>query len=363
MRRHGLLERLLIAAAFAALPGFCLAGEEQSLLTPDGTLHVVRSGRAVDLGVQDASASPEDNLIEWTSLKQDGSVATALIPGTDSAGNKRNLQLAFDDQTQTLLLLWSEDMFPFSQVRIGVLRDGSWRNFGLLPNQGLSGAYNPRMAITHQAVTYRDEHDALVSKTSSILSIIWWEEALVGQARLANLFLDEENFDPAGLTIQDLPALAGGGGKVSYEGIPSGAYMYPSLQADGLSGAVLVSFADLHDQTHKVVRIQFPSDQGKPAEPGNLTWQRRHTPIVSISTSGPVPRMTPILATGTTRDAGVGTSIGAGYRPTLYWRDGGALKYTRLEGADWTSVRSIPIDEAMTYERALALVSGMGQRN
>jgi hypothetical protein len=126
---------------------------------------------------------------------------------------------------------------------------------------------------------------------------------------------------------------------------------------------MLASYADLHGQRQRVVRIQFPDDQGKPSEPGNLKWQRRHIPIVGIASDGPVARMAPIVADNARADAAITTSIGAGYRPTFSWRDGATLKYTRLEGADWAPVRSIAIDDSMTYERALALVTGMGQRN
>jgi hypothetical protein len=362
MRRHGLGRIFVLAAALAALPALSLAIEEQSLLTSDGTVHVVRAGRVVDLGIQDASLSPEDVVIEWASRAQDGTLSVEIIPGTESRGGKRGLQAAFDEQTQTLLLLWTEDISAFSEIRVGVLHAGVWTNAGLLPNQGISRAFNPQMRVTHQAVKYLDDQDVEVSKTSSILSILWWEEAQHGQARLATLFLDENAFDPASLSIYDLPVLTGGGGEVSYEGVPSGAYLFPSLQPDGLSGAFLVSYADLHDQRHKVVRVQFPEDQGKPSEAGNLKWKRRHIPIVGIASSGPVSRMTPIVAQNAGAELSVGTSIGSGYMPTLYWREGDFLKYSRLEGADWGAVRSIAIDASMPYERALELVTGMGER-
>jgi hypothetical protein len=65
-----------------------------------------------------------------------------------------------------------------------------------------------------------------------------------------------------------------------------------------------------------------------------------------------------------TRD-GVRTTIGRGYTPTLSWGNAAssAVSYTRWNGADWDPVRSIAIDDTMTYERALDLVSGMAQRN
>ena len=47
MRTRAVLRALLAAAALAVAPAWARALEEQSLLTPDGTLHVVRAGRAV----------------------------------------------------------------------------------------------------------------------------------------------------------------------------------------------------------------------------------------------------------------------------------------------------------------------------
>jgi len=244
-----------------------------------------------------------------------------------------------------------------------VLREGAWTNSGLLPSQGISKAFNPEMVISHQPVFHVDDQNNQVWTTRSTLSIVWWEEAQVGQARFATLALDENQFDPRDLDVYDLPGLLGSSGDVSYDGVPSGAYLFPSLQADGLGGGLVVAFADLHDQLQKVVKISFPEDQGKPSDSTSVQWKRRHIPIVGVASSGPIARMTPMLALNTSADLAVGTSIGSGYRPTLYWRDGASLKYTRLDGADWAPVRSIPIDDAMTWDRALALVVGMGQRN
>lgn len=361
MRTSGLLRAFVLAALAAAAPAWALALEEQSLLTPDGTLHVVRAGKAVELGV--SGADPESFFIDWTSRAQDGTVSTQIVPGTVSYQEKQGLQLEYDGQTSTLLLLWTENVSAYSHVRIGVFRDGAWTNSPLLPNAGISRALNPQMLVTHQRVRYLDPADAIVWKTTSILSVIWWEESTRTQARLANLFLDEGSFDPSSFSTYDLPALVGGGGDTVAADIPSGSYLFPSLHADGLSGALVASFADLAADRHRVVRIQFPEDQGKPTETGNMAWSRRHIPIVGVTADGPISRMTPVVASfGAGTQTTVGTSIGAGYRPTLYWLDGASLKFSRLGDSDWEPVRSIAVDESMTYEKALALVVGMGSR-
>ena len=363
MRNRG-LGFLLSVAALIALPALCLALEEQSLLTPDGTMHVVRSGKAVDLGVEYKGVAPDNFVIEWTSRAQDGTIAMAIVPGTVSYQEKRGLQLAYDELTSKLLLLWIEEVSTFTHVRVGVLQNGKWTNSALMPTQGISRAYNPQMRVTHQTVTHLDEQDVTNSATASILSVIWWEESNVVEARYATLFLDEDSADPASLSVYELPSLVGSSSQSSYDDVPSGAYLYPALQVDGLSGGLVASFADLSDQKHKVIRLEFPSDRGKPSEMGNLKWQRRHNPMVSINLVGPVARMAPVLSHQTTDPtAGVVTTIGAGYRPTLSWRDGESLKFTRLEGEDWAPLRSIALDDTMSYEKAESLVVGMGQRN
>lgn len=362
MRRAGFLRALLAAAALAIAPALVFALEEQSLLTPDGTLHVLRAGKAIDLGL--AEAPPESIVIEHASLAQDGTETVAILPGSESYQDKRGLQLGYDEETHTLLLLWTEDISAYSHIRVGVFHAGVWTNSALLPSQGISRAYNPEMRVTHQRVTYLDENDAVVAKTSSIVSVVWWEEATLLQARFAALFLDETAFDPSNLSVYDIPALIGGVGASDYnDDVPSGAYLYPTLQADGLSGAVLASYADLHDARHRVLQIRFPDFQGKPSDDTSMDWKRRHTPIVGISSEGPLADMTPRLPPHAKPKDAVGTSIGAGYRPTMYWLDEGSLKYTRLGASEWEPVRSVPVNESMTYEKALALVVGMGSRN
>src|SRR5262249_16771076 len=158
---------------------------------------------------------------------------------TNNGNPKRGLHVAYDEQTGTLLVIWTEQISAFSQIQIATLRNGNWTNTALLPNSGFSGAYNPQMLVTHQAVTWLDSANHLTSGTASILQIIWWEDGQYGQARLATLFLDENGFEPNALAVYDLPVLLGGGGTTDYTNVPTGAYIYPSLQPDGLSGGVL----------------------------------------------------------------------------------------------------------------------------
>lgn len=359
------LRLFLAAAAFALTAGAALAAdaspsstyqEEKSLLAPDGTLYSVRSGYASDLGITDGSVGPNDYVVAWSFRRQDGSVGQGVVPDTAGRSLKRNLQLAYDDPTGSLVLLWKEDFTILNVLRLGIFRDGAWTLANLLPNLGFAHAYNPQMLLSHQTVSVQNADGGSVSHTRTILSVIWWEEAQIVQARYAPIFLDEVS-DASDVQVYDLPASVGSDGRPTLTGDRApGAYMSPALQLEGIGGAILATFSDLGSGKQYVVRLTFPSDLGKPA-PDNVTWQRRRIPVVGVASVGPISDSVP---PGIDR---VTTMIGAFYRPTITWRTDSAVGFTRFDGKTWSSARTIPLDSSMTYDRALRLVQEMATRN
>ncbi len=345
------------AAAFALAAGVALAAdtspyEEKSLLASDGTLYLVRSGSAADLGIS-GGFSPSDRMIEWSLRKQDGTVQQGLIPDTVNGDLKHDLQLAYDEPTRSLVLLWNEDLTVLNVLRFGIFRDGAWSVANLLPNLGFAHAYNPQMLLSHQIVTLQDDAGNPVTQTQTLLSVIWWEQAQYAQARYAPIFLDGDT-NAGDVQVYDLPALVGGGGPASATH-PAGSYMFPSLQTEGIGGAILASFADLGSDKHYVVRITYPTNLGKPG-PTNATWLRRRIPVVGVASDGPISDEVPVVI------ASVRTVIGASYRPTLVWNTDNAVAYTHFDGKAWSSA-TIPLTDSMTYDRALALVQEMATRN
>ncbi len=356
----------LAAAIFALAAGAAFAGdgtaaaqpgrpqEETSLLAPDGTLYTVASGHAADLGLT-GNIIPTDNIIAWSLRRQDGSVEQGLVPDTVGQSLKRNLQLAYDEPSGSLVLLFKEDLTVLNILRLGIFKNDAWTLTNLLPNLGFAHAYNPQILLSHPTVTTLDGNGNSLSRTRTILSVIWWEEAQYTQARYAPVFLDEVT-DASDVQVYDLPALIGSGGATSSGTHAASAYMYPSLQIEGIGGAILASFADLSADRHYVIRITYPENLGKPG-PDNATWLRRRIPVVGIASDEPMPGDVPVVFDS------VKTVIGASYRPTLVWSAPGAVGYTRFDGRKWSAAITIPLTDSMTYERALRLVQEMATRN
>jgi len=348
---------LLGFAGLFALGSVCFAVESKSLLATDGTLYTVSAGTATDLNLPSSMAAPSDFVIQWSYLRQNGESGSGLIPGVAGTAVKDNIDLAYDGPSSSFVVLWTEEATLLNVLHLGVLHAGQWQVSSLLPNVGFPRAMNARLLLSHIVVHTIDNSGADVYTPHSILSIIWWEDTNISQARYAAVFLDEDS-GMGDVQVYDLPAAIGGGGPTpSLPDVPVGAYLYPSLQPQGPNGGILASFADLNAGKHFVVTIDFPKDLGKPG-PGNITWQRRHTPIVGIIELGPIDRMAPIDESIT-----VSTFIGSGYHPTLAWRTSTSVQYSRYDGASWSDVNSIGLSGAMTYDKAMRLVQDMATKN
>src|SRR5512132_2399859 len=142
--------RSLLAAAIVAIAVVAPArAEEKSLLTADGTLYEIRSGRVADLGLAGSGLLPDDYVIEWAARTQDGSLRAGVVPGTQTRNPKRNLDLAYDQESASLLLLWREDLSLLNVLQLGVFHEETWRISPLLPNLGFAHCFNPQMRLSH----------------------------------------------------------------------------------------------------------------------------------------------------------------------------------------------------------------------
>jgi hypothetical protein len=346
---------LLFAALFVA-NGLALRAEEKSLLAPDGTLYTVRSGLAGDLEVSAPGINPGDNLIEWTFLAQDGKHALGIIPNTVSANPKTNLDLAFDAQSGSIVLLWKEDLSVLNVLHLGLFKAGAWKSLDLLPSLGFAHAYNPQMLLSHQVIHMLDDAGKDGWKTRSILSVVWWEESHTLQARYAPIFLDEDT-SASDVAVYDLPTMVGSEGADGYGDTPPASYAYPSLQLEGPGGGILANFTDLTKGRDFVVRLNYPSDLGAV---NSKSWLRRRIPVFGVALDAPMP-----IINGSGMMSAVATVIGPSYNPTLVWSEEKAVKFLRYDTATgkWSNVRSIALGDDMSKDRAYALVRDMAAKN
>ena len=298
------------------LPGGRREPQQRTLLTADGTLYDIRSGLG-ERPFRDLAGRRFRTISSssGTPTGQDGTqTSSGVIPGTANQNPKTSLDLTFDETTDSLVVLWREENPVLNKIRLAIFKAGGWSVVDLLPNPGFPHAYNPRMLLTHQTVRTQDEEGQEILTRRSILSVIWWEESSAAQARYVPIFLDEEISRRGRRHLRSAGSRRRRRAPTPYDGVPRGAYAFPTLQSEGPGGGVLASFATLASKRHMVVRINFPSDLGTPG-PGNMTWLGRRIPVVGDVVPGADRHGRTVFL-----DVERANRHRDSYLPTLHWR-------------------------------------------
>jgi len=353
-------------AAVCALFAGARADAATAVLAKDGSLYEVFT---TTYGQVISGANPFDAATSVVALRttlpgQEPTVG--IVGGTFNDLRKFGESLEYDDSTKTVFVVYTSLQVQgfFADIHVSMLRDGSWSVGRFLPNPGQYFSVNPRLLVTRQAYKDFDADGEVVTKTRSILSLVWWEESALSQARYAALFIEDGALKLDDVVARDLNEIAGAAGPTDSRDLPTSSYMYPAVQRDPVGdGGVLVSFANLATRKQQVLRLGFPDDYTKPpAATGTPTAGRtsnsRTTPIGRGGFEFPIPTGIDMPFT-----LSIGTIISPAGVPTYWWVRDGGLSYV---GGDAASLKraplTIPLRPDFQLDSALSAVRTMAEK-
>jgi hypothetical protein len=336
-----------------------------AVLSKDGTLYEVYPATYGTV-VQTTDGNLASQSVLALRITPPGGVATTeIVSGTGDRYDEIAESIAFEDTTQTVFVVYTRLQGFFSSVRVAIRRAGAWADGSFLPNLGYYISMNPAMVVARQSYLDTDASGQPVQKTRSIVSIVWWEETSLSQARYAALFVEDGVLAVDGFQAYNLNELAGASGPTDTVGIPASAYMWPSVQRDpGSNGGVIVSFANLSARTQQVLRLGFPDNYTTPAtstapatpSTGGRAANSRTTPIGRSLQSFALP-MTIDLPYA----LAVGTIISPTGLPTYFWSTGSSLLYLRGDATSLPAV-AIPLRPDFGVDRAFSVLRDLSER-
>lgn len=330
-----------------------------AVLAKNGTLYEVfaTSYGQVISGVNDPEASTPIVALRRTLPGQAPTVE--VVGGSYSSLIKFGEALEFDDSTQTIFVVYTSLQVQgfVADVHVSIWRDGGWADGQFLPNSGMYFSVNPRILVTRQTYNDFDATGAVVTKSRSILSMVWWEESALSQARYASLFIEDGALNVGTVAAINLNDLAGASGPTNNRDLPTSSYMYPALQLDpATNGGVIASFANLATQAETVLHIGFPDDYTTAAwNASTRTAASRTTPIGRSGRAFPLPTQIdlPFMVV-------VGTIVSPSGVPTYWWSRNGALSFLSGDAASLAQgPQSIPLRPDFQLDSALAAVRSM----
>ncbi|HUM02060.1 MAG TPA: hypothetical protein VL084_07220 [Thermoanaerobaculia bacterium] len=350
---------LALAAILLAASTASTASAASAVLSKAGTLYEVYAttyGQVVgDAAGQDA-ATP---VLALRTTPSGAAPAVQIVDGTLDSDVEGSESIEFEEESQTVFLVFTKEQSLFRGVNVALLRDGQWSVQLLLPTSGFTLAMNPKMSLTRQKYLDASAEDAsqTVEKWRSIVSVVWWEEGTLSQARYSALFVEDGALNRDAIQSYGLNDLVGASGPTSTAGRSPASYSFPAIQRSYAGdGSVLVSFANLASQRQTVASISFQSlpDAG-PGLTGPVAYSR-HRPIVRTSGDGSIPGGGIALAMSP------GTVISPGGSLTFWWIEGSTMKILSGDAPADAAPLSIPIRPDFSVDKALAVVREMAEK-
>lgn len=340
------------------------AGVFFTLLSPPATAAEVsvlaRSGTVYELRDTAPDGSPSNELFLRT-VKSGEAERFIAVPGTGDSAPEVPGDIQFEETTGSVFVVFTKLDSLQSRVDFAVYRNGSWISGPLAANMGFYVSMNPKIVVTRQRyLDYNLAHE-VVSKTRSILSIVWWEEAYTRQARYAPIFVEDGDLRLEDTQAYNLPDLAGERPSSAAGSYPSAIYSYPAVEPDAASnGGVRVTFASLSTGNLNVVRVSFPEDLTKinpgTSEDDKTGKARGHTPV------GRTVGRTPLTREIETSSP-VYTALSANSIPTLFWKEGNEMLYRRADAPTGSRPVRLPLDGKLSADRAERLIREMASRD
>ncbi|MFI5179826.1 MAG: hypothetical protein ACHQPI_00335 [Thermoanaerobaculia bacterium] len=356
-RRLRFLATLALAAGLVTLPQ--MASAASAVLSKNGTLYEVfptTYGAATG-----AVADPNANfpILALRTTTSGGTPTVQVVDGTVDEDTEESASIEFEEETQTLVLVFTKQQSLYRGVTVALLQNGFWSSQQLLPGPGYTLAMNPEMVLSRQNYldTSAPDPAAWVQKWRSIISVIWWEEGTLAQAKYAALFVED------GALIRDFTAgynlndLAGVWGPTSVAGLPPSTYRFPAVQRDFAGdGGVFVSFANLVTQRQTVASITFLSAPIAGPGIGGPIANSRHRPIFRTMGDGSLPGSSVAMA------ASLGTIISPSGTSTFWWIEGSTMMILPGTAANNAAPLSIPIRPDFSADKALAVAREMAEK-
>ncbi len=356
LRLLSVVPAFAMAAVLLLAAGTALAGS--AVLTKSGTLYEVYPatyGQVVgDTTVRNADLP----VLALRTTPSGGTPTVQVVDDTLDSDVEGSASIEFEEETQTVFLVYTKEQSLFKGVIVSLLRDGAWSTQFLVPTTGFTLGMNPKMVLTRQQYVdvSPDDPTKTVMKWRSIVSVTWWEEGSLSQAKYSALFVEDGTLNRDAISSYNLNDLAGASGPTSEAGLSPSSYSFPAVQRGYAGdGSVLVSFANLATQRQTVLSIGFQSAPDPGSGTGGPVVYSRHRPIIRTLGDGEVPGGIPFAYS-------VGTVISPGGTCTFWWIDGTTMKVLPATAPKDAPPIAIPIRPDFSVDKALAVVREMVEK-
>jgi hypothetical protein len=246
---------LILLAGTLAAPG--LAQDGTAALGAAGEVYLPKAGVYKDL-FPNGHDAPLDNTVLAVDLIQPGAAPQRLlVPYTSGADIESSPAVLFEDDSNTLFILWASQLNPLNSVLKLASFDGTnWGPPIQITGNPFSSKTAPQLAITRDSFPVTDSDGNTTTRHRTIIHLIWEEQNATGNQDVlyTPVILEEGNY-LGWAPVYNLNDMVGRTPSNSAF-VPSDSFVQaPALQAGRDSRTLVVGFASAETRAISAVEI------------------------------------------------------------------------------------------------------------
>jgi len=173
---------LVLGLGFALTSAHAQGMEKDAAVGSDGVLYLVREGTYGALFPGQGLANPEDSALAVDLVRPDQTRERLLVPGTETAHSEDSSSLLFEDQSDTLFVLWQTKINVIhSRLNLIALRDGEWSEPIEISGSPFGWKSAPQLAVTRDSFRTLESDGSVRRWTRTVVHLLWWEDGASGE--------------------------------------------------------------------------------------------------------------------------------------------------------------------------------------
>lgn len=168
-------------AAAGLLATSASALERTAVLGSRGEIYIAKAGTYGSLFPTGNETAPGNQVLAVEVTKASSSTQRFLVPFTKGDEPESSPALIYEDDSDTLFVVWESRIAPLNSVLMLASFDGvHWTKPIQLSGNPFSSKSSPQLAITRDSLPIQGEDGATVMRRRTVLHLIWEEEGAPG---------------------------------------------------------------------------------------------------------------------------------------------------------------------------------------
>ena len=243
MSKKAILSLFAVAAGLLATSASAL--ERTAALGAGGEVYLAKVGSYRDLFPDGRDANPAHPVLAVEVTKPGTPIQRLLVPFTKGDEPESSPALVYEDDSDTLFLVWESRLTPFNSVLLLASFDGaSWSKPIQITGNPFSSKSSPQLAITRDTFPIAGEDGSTVTRRRTIFHLMWEEEGAAGEFEfLYSPVILEEGSYLGWNPVYHLNDFVADGDSGSRFAPPLGLIHAPALQSGRDARTIMVAFA------------------------------------------------------------------------------------------------------------------------